>query len=180
MSNGDFKKERELETLSYFNQVYEEATGDYLEVVKSCERPDFICKRNDGTVVGVELVRILRGHPNDRFADQILNKNYYMEPGQAIDLIQIFSSIKEEKRQSKGWRHSEKTILIMELIESPLSELSQLLSEELFPDIADSGFLEVWLADLSEIEAYGNIELFCLHPREWWGYYKRPLQKPYS
>ncbi len=35
------------------------------------------------------------------------------------------------------------------------------------------GFDEIWIADYTCEEAYGAIDLFCLHPPEWWGYYER-------
>ncbi|MCG6535042.1 MAG: hypothetical protein L7F78_10180 [Syntrophales bacterium LBB04] len=103
-----------------------------------------------------------------------------MIPDQVLDLIQFFIDIKEEKRKSKTWKLSERTILIIYLQESPLWEIISALKEDLFPDIQGYGFIEIWIADLSEIEAYNNIELFCLFPPRISGYYKRPIQKPYG
>lgn len=180
MSSEDNKKIKELKTLYYFNSMYEEVIGDFLEVIELSERPDFICKKNDGLIVGVELVEIRRGHPNEIIYDQIIYKNITMEPFRVIDLIQSYTSIKEEKRKSIDWKHAERSILIVELTECHLCELSDLLSEELFPDLPDYGFIEIWLVDTTEIEAYGNVELFCLYPSSLWGYYERPLQKPYG
>ena len=180
LGNNDYKKEVELEALGYFNPIYEDIVDDFLEVVKVSERPDFICKRNDGSLVGVELVQVRRGHPDEVFYDKIINKNINMLPDQAIDLIQTLIHIKEEKRKSKDWQLSERTILIVQLQESPLWEIASSLTEELFPDLPEYGFCEIWLADFSELEAYNNIELFCFFPSHMRGYYKRPLQKPYG
>ncbi len=36
-------------------------------------------------------------------------------------------------------------------------------------DFNDHGFAEIWLADYTGLEAYGDIELFCLYPSEQWG-----------
>lgn len=180
MGDNNYKKEAELEALSYFNPIYEEIIEDFLEVVEVSERPDFICKRNDGSLVGVEIVQVRRGHPNDVLYDKIINKNINMVPDQAIDLIQTLIYIKEEKRKSNDWKLPERTILIVQLQDSPLWEIAGSLTEELFPDLPEYGFFEIWFADFSEIEAYNNIELFCLFPARMRGYYKRPLQKPYG
>lgn len=180
MGDNGYKKEAELEVLTYFNPIYEEVVEDFLEVVEASERPDFICKRNDGSLVGVEIVQVRRGHPNEVFYDKIINKNIHIVPDQAIDLIQTLIYTKEEKRKSKDWKLSERTILIVQLQESPLWEIAGSLTEELFPDLPEYGFSEIWLADFSEIDAYNNIELFCLFPPHMEGYYKRPLQKPYG
>lgn len=180
MGDNNLKKETEIEVLDYFNAIYEEVVGDFLEIVEAYERPDFICKRKDGTFVGVELIQVRRGHPNDVFYDKYINKNLTMVPDQVLDLIQSIIYIKEEKRKSQSWRLSEKTILIIHLQESPLWEIASALNEDLFPDLQDYGFIEIWVADLSEIDAYNNIELFCLFPPQISGYYKRPIQKPYG
>ena len=180
MGNNSYKKEVELEDLSYFNPIYEEITDDFLEVVEVTERPDFVCKRKDGSIVGVELVKVRRGHPNDVLYDEIINKNINMVTDRAIDLIKALIYKKEEKRKDKDWKFSENTILIIQLKESPLWELANSLTEDLFPDLPDYGFCEIWLADFSELDAYNNIELFCLFPPNMFGYYKSPLQKPYS
>ena len=175
-----YKKHEEIEVLNNFNNFYLEITDDYLKIVQVTERPDFICKRNDNTLVGVELVQIRRGHPELVLFDEIVNKNINMIPEKALELIQHLIMIKEEKRQSKDWQLSDLNILIVQLIESPLWEIKKYLFKEYFTDLKDYGFIEIWLADFTEFEAYNNIELFCLYPFSQWGYYKRPLQKPYG
>ncbi|WP_347275572.1 hypothetical protein [Candidatus Kuenenia sp.] len=102
MGDNGYKKEAELEVLTYFNPIYEEVVEDFLEVVEASERPDFICKRNDGSLVGVEIVQVRRGHPNEVFYDKIINKNINIVPDQAIDLIQTLIYTKEEKRREKA------------------------------------------------------------------------------
>ena len=49
-------------------------------------------------------------------------------------------------------------------------------------DFRSYGFDEIWIADYTGLEAYGDIELFCLYPPEWWGFYERenPGRKPYG
>jgi hypothetical protein len=49
-------------------------------------------------------------------------------------------------------------------------------------DFAGYGFVEIWIADYTGIEAYRDIELFGLAPVRWWGYHQRqnPYRKPYG
>ncbi|MCG6535040.1 MAG: hypothetical protein L7F78_10170 [Syntrophales bacterium LBB04] len=76
MGDNNTKKETEIEILNYFNAIYEETIDDFFEIVEVCERPDFICKRRkDGTFVGVELIQVRRGHPNEVFYDKSLSVN---------------------------------------------------------------------------------------------------------
>jgi hypothetical protein len=56
------KKMIEEEELYLFLDAYAIVTGDCLGCVQQSERPDFICERSDGSLVGVELTRIMR-HP---------------------------------------------------------------------------------------------------------------------
>lgn len=180
LGNNDYKKEDELEALSYFIPIYKAVAGDFLEIIEVSERPDFICKRSDGALVGVEITRARRSNPNDVLYDVIVNKNINMVPDQAIDVIQTLINKKGEKIKAGDWKLSGKTILIIQLQESPLSELVSSLTESVFPDLPEYGFCEIWLADFSEIDAYDNIELLCLFPVSMRGYFKRPLQKPYG
>jgi len=178
--DGRYKKEFELEVLQYFNQIYEIITNNFLEVVEESERPDFICKRKNGELVGVEIVQVRRGHPNDVLYDKYINKNPDIDPFESIDLIQTLIYEKELKRKSIDWKLQDRTILIVQLKESPLWEIANALTEELFPDLPGYGFCEIWLADFCEVEAYSNIELYCLFPPYLSGYYKRPMSKPYG
>ncbi len=181
MENNRLKKDNETRILNYFNTTYEKVVGDSLEIIKSDERPDFICKRKDGTLVGVELVQVRRSHPNDVIYDQCINKNLTMHPTQTLDIIPYIIYNKAEKIKSKDWSLPEKTILIIHLSESPLWEINEaILTDESLPDLEAYGFIEIWMADFSEIDAYNNIELLCLFPTTIRGYYERPLQKPYG
>ena len=180
MGADNHKKEQELEVLEYFNPIYEIVTNDFLEIVELSERPDFICKRKNGNLIGVEITQVRRGHPNDVFHDKFVNNNNNLHPTESISIIQYLLHAKEKKRESNGWGLPEETILIIQLKESPLWEMANTLTGDFFPDIPMYGFCEIWLADFSEIEAYNNVELFCLFPHVLYGYYKRPMQKPYG
>ena len=58
------KKEVEREELYPFLEAYEWVTGESLSLVESGENPDFVCKRPDGSEVGIELSKITRDPHN--------------------------------------------------------------------------------------------------------------------
>jgi hypothetical protein len=51
------KKMVEEEQLHHFLAAYEAVCGDHLTVISNGERPDFICQRSSGDIVGIELAR---------------------------------------------------------------------------------------------------------------------------
>jgi len=179
-TNDRAKKEEESEALEYFLEAYEQLTGESYTALQISERPDFICGRRNGTEVGIEFSKVRRGHPNDRLWDRIVEGRDYMLPHVALDAIRTTLLSKEEKRKESSWQLPERTILILELVDIPLNELLPWLKPDAFPDLADTGFLEVWLVDYTGLEAYDNVEIFCLRPEQWRGYHRRSLQKPYG
>jgi hypothetical protein len=50
----------EADQLEYFKLAYRQVTGQLLKKVRKSERPDFICKRPNGSLVGVEFTLITR------------------------------------------------------------------------------------------------------------------------
>jgi hypothetical protein len=52
------RKEEEVEDIEVFVDAYERATGEKLEIEEVDESPDAICRRPDGSLVGVEHTRI--------------------------------------------------------------------------------------------------------------------------
>jgi len=174
------KKEAEQESLCYFLDAYKTATGKALEILEVTERPDFICARQNGTRVGVELARVRRGHPNDILWDELIEKQNFMSQDDALEMIQTIANEKEDKRKDPDWKLSESGILVIELRDITLFEIQGYISEEVLPDLYEVGFEEVWIADFSELEAYDNIELFCVKPEDRRGYYPRGMQKPYG
>lgn len=102
-----------------------------------------------------------------------------MSANTAIETIRDRILVKEEKRVSEGWKVPHRTILVLELTDIPLSDLTKYLDKDCFPDLSDLGFKEVWLADYTLVEAHDEIELFGLFPDKYWGHkgyiYKKPF-----
>jgi hypothetical protein len=179
-TNALINKESEEESLSYFLEAYESIIGESFKSVESSERPDFIATRKDGSQIGIELSKIRRGHPNDILYDKIIEKKDYMSVYDALCMIQKVAYEKEIKRNSSGWVLPDTTILLLELTDIPLSELRYSILPNILPDLYETGFAEIWLVDLTGVEAYDNVELFCARPEELKGYYPRDIQKPYG
>lgn len=179
-SNERVKKEAEQEAFNYFLDAYECVTRETLEVFETAERPDFICVRQNGERAGVELAKVRRGHPNDILWDRIIEKQNFMSMEHALEMIQEVANEKEAKRNEPDWKLPGAAILLIELRDIPLSEIMGCISEEVLPDLFSIGFAEVWFADFSELEAYDNVELYCIKPKELRGHYSRGIQKPYG
>jgi hypothetical protein len=174
------QKETEQESLGYFLEAYENLTGVTFELLEATERPDFICIRDSGGVVGVELSKVRRGHPNGIQWDQIVEKRDFMLPEDALEMIQAVGANKERKRNEADWKLPEGTMLLIELWDIPLAHIERSISPETLPDLYATGFEEIWLADFTGLEAYDNVELFCVRPDEWAGYHPRVFQKPHG
>lgn len=176
-----FKKEAETQDLVYFLKSYLNITGKDLQLLEVSERPDFICEDLDGLKYGVELTMITRP-PRTRLWDRIVEKKQFMDSENVIELIQLQSIGKNEKRAEEDWSLSENAILVIQLKDISLHELKPFLRIENFPDLYSTNFKEIWLGDYSEIEAFNSITTFCLKPKELFGFYQRsnPYQKPYG
>ena len=175
------KKLVEEEELFYFLEAYKDVVEESLSYsFGRHERPDFICNRPNGTRVGVELVRVMRD-PMLAQADYILDRIDFMDSEGAIEMLYQMIEKKDKKRREPDWTLPDNTILVIQFVDCPVSNLYQ-LDESLKDDFSSYGFDEIWIADYTGQEAYGDIELFCLYPPEWWGFYERanPWQKPYG
>ena len=161
LNNENGKKHLESMDLDYFVEAYGYHTGEELLPVKASEHPDFKCQRADGSIISVELTKVMRD-PADTATD-VIDKIY-------------------ERLEKKKGLASERTILVLQCFSCLLSEHRYFLDESLMDNFDSYGFEEIWLADYTGIEAYGDIELFCLCPKERWGYYQRPFpeRKPYG
>ncbi len=182
MSDQDIGKKmvEEIE-LEYLLDAYELVTGQRLSKVHAGERPDFICKRPNGSCVGVELTKVMR-EPVSVFLDRISCHRDHMSAIETLDYIFETVGRKADKRSQGGELYPKNTILVLQVDGCPMSELTTWISDDLQPDFSSYGFAEIWVADYTGIEAFGDIELFGLHPLEWWGYHQRqnPHRKPYG
>lgn len=171
------KKMCEENDLEYFIDAYEYVTGEKLVIVSRSEKPDFICEKN-GCQIGIELTKVIRD-PQSAFWDKAINKQESMDSSDALNFIYKNIKSKTEKTAKGNWIES---ALVLQLMDSPLSEIKSLLEKNLQSDFVTSGFSEIWIADYTGLDAYGDIELFGFYPPKWWGYHQRsnPLRKPYG
>lgn len=175
------KKESERIGLDYFIDAYEWVTGERLNQLCSCESPDFICARATEQQIGVELTEVRRGLW-DALWDRILHLKYEADAQATLDRIFELIQKKDNARSINYGNWADKTILVLQLCDCSLWSLRQFLTDDIREDFSAYGFVEIWLADYTEIEAYRDIELFGLFPLKWWGYHRRenPYRKPYG
>jgi hypothetical protein len=174
------KKMIEKEHLFCFLKAYAIVTGISMSVVSNGESPDFICARPAGEHVGVELAR----SPHDyemAIWDRIWTGRMMSTPD-LLDAVHMIVGKKEQKRQSAHWRTPSSTILVIELLDYKSESLEWTRDTALSGDYAHTGFLEIWLADFSTLEAYGEVRLIGLYPPAFWGLHHRPAfeGKPYG
>ena len=175
------KKMVEGSELDDFLKAYEYVTGGKLTLIQTGEKPDFVCERSNGSIVGVELTRVMR-NPETAQADRILKRQEYMANANALDFIYEAIAKKAEKMAKDNWSTANNMMLVLQLVDCRLSELSNILDSNLQKDFESYSFSEIWIADYTGLDAYGDIELFGLSPPKWWGYHQRrnPCRKPYG
>ncbi len=175
------KKENERIALCYFIDAYQWVTGEHLTELGSSESPDFICARATGQEIGVELTEVRRGLW-DALWDRILDRKYEADPQDTLDTIFSLTEKKERGRSKNYGILANKTILVLQLCDCSLWSLRSFLTDDIREDFSGYGFVEIWLADYTGIEAYGDVELFGLVPAKRWGHHQRenPYRKPYG
>ena len=160
-----------------FLDAYEAVTGITLSLRGRGESPDFVCTRPSGEPVGVELAR----SPHD-YETRLDDRIWTDRTLPSFDLLASVASIvatKEGKRQSNHWRS---TILVVELLDYSFDSLAWTSDTSLADDFSDTGFLEIWLADHSTVEPFGEIRLIGLYPPRIFGIHSQPALegKPYG
>lgn len=181
MSDQDVgRKMVEESELEHFIDAYEYITGQRLTLIQTSEKPDFLCERDNGSIVGIELTRVMR-NPETTQADRILKRQEYMSDTDALGFVYKAIAKKAEKMAKDKWSTND-IILVLQLMDCRLSELKKILDSKLQKDFDSNGFSEIWIADYTGLDAYGDIELFGLYPRKLWGYHQRrnPQRKPYG
>lgn len=184
-----FEEIYELEQLEYFRLAYRQVTGQLLKRVRKSERPDFICKRPDGSLVGIEFTLITRD-PDESSWDSILDGDEYMDGLEGLDFVSAAiatkgAKLKNTNPKTTAWQLANSSILVLSTPDCPITEIETFLNddtrEELLEICQQSGFSEIWIADHTEVEAYGSIELYGLFPIEFWGYHPNYSRgKPYG
>src|ERR1700722_1860058 len=79
-----FRKEEEVADIEIFLDAYERATGDELEIEEIDESPDAICRRPDGTLIGVEHTRVRRSLESAHW-QAVLDHRYEMSFEETLD-----------------------------------------------------------------------------------------------
>ena len=170
----------EEEHLLRFLEAHAKVTGVSMKVVSNGESPDFICTRPSGERVGIELARSPHDH-NDALWDRIWTDRA-MSAHDLLAAVHVIVADKQRKRQSVHWRTPDSTVLVIELLDYTFDSLTWMQDRSFSSDYADTGFLEIWLADFSTMEAYGEVRLIGLYPPEFWGVHHQPALegKPYG
>src|SRR5262245_26957528 len=109
------KKFSEEEALYTFLEAYKHVTGEVLIVLKSSESPDFVCQRSDGTIVGVELTKVMRD-PESALWDCITHRQDFREVADANDAIWTSVEQKSEKLKAGHWGCPGNTILVLQMM----------------------------------------------------------------
>jgi len=178
VSDNDLgKKLVEEEHLFQFLDAYQTVTGMGLSLFCRSESPDFVCTYPSGDHIGVELAR----SPHD-YGSHVDDRIWTDCTLPSFDLLASVASIivaKEHLRQSHGWRS---TILVVELLDYSFESLAWASDESHADDFAGTGFVEIWLADHSTVEAFREIRLIGLHPSRVFGLHYQPAleRKPFG
>ena len=157
-----FRKEEEVEDITIFLDAYERATGEVLQIEEASESPDAICRRSDGTIVGVEHTRVRRS-PEQAHWDAVLDYRDEMDVEETLDEINrlIFQKAELLRKFSIP-----RNILLIVLYESDFDIAVTLAKNIPREDLESTGFEEIWLADFKGIRegAHREARLFGLYP----------------
>lgn len=179
--NSRAQKMVERMHLDLFIDAYADTAREELTVVRESERPDFICARADGEEVGLELVQAMR-EPEAAFWEEVVDGKDARDPGQASAAVFARIFEKADKLATGNWQSAANTILVVQAMDCPLPKLRWALEgDPPLEELQSTGFVEIWVADFSELDAYPRmVELFGLYPMKWWGHHERWRGKPYG
>jgi hypothetical protein len=144
-----FRKEAEIDDIRAFLRAYERATGEALVIEEMGESPDAVCRRGDGTQVGVEHTQVRRS-PQDAHWASVLDHRDEMDVEETIDEINRLIFQKAELRKNFQTPH---TILMLAVCESDFDLAVAFAKDIPLEDLLSTGFEEIWLADF---KAFGT------------------------
>jgi hypothetical protein len=176
------KKEVEWMELDPFITEYAYTVGDELQVVGHGERPAIVCARQNGCNIGVELTKIIEPSKLALTFGLVDEADYLSAMDCAWTMSEAIAS-KETKRRQPDWTLPNATLLVLQVMNTPVDELVRFLADgSLKGDFAGHGFLEVWIANYTTVDEFRTVELYGLHPERWWGPHQRSnwWKKPYG
>jgi hypothetical protein len=170
------KREIEREHLGLFLDAYQLATGETFSDMYDAETQDFVCRDEAGRIVGIEITQ-LRFSPDERHMRRIYpSQAYEMEAWWR--LLELMHQ-KDQKLPKGHWPQCDRKILVIMLVDVSIDAVTA-GTETDRPD--EDGFDEVWLADHTQAEAFGAVDLFAIvHPTlEGWFATGDRGQKPFG
>lgn len=130
MSDQEYgKKLVEEAELEPFLNEYRYVTGIDLQILANSEQPDFICGTEDGTKLGIELTKVVQD-PETRLWRTIIDKQDYADPIDTAIRLQDLVYRKDAKLSGRGWQLPDRTILVIQLVESPLDQVVPFLDTD--------------------------------------------------
>lgn len=143
-----------------FLEAYRAATGEALPAMEGSETPDFVGKDDEGRVVGIEVTRF-RFEQGERFWRRISAPG----PGDVDAWLWLIDLMQKKIETLTGGRWSEcaRKILVIMMVDVSISDITRRGARTDQPDVG--GFDEIWLADRTQVDAFGAVDLFAiLHP----------------
>src|SRR5579862_2980740 len=163
MSDNELgKKLVEREHLDLFLWSYARVTGEEFTDIIESETPDFLARDDAGNTIGIEIVR-LKFRPDIMWWRRTFDRKQWIDHNDAHWRIIEILDRKESKLGEHSWRLCKRKMLVIVLIDSTLEELAPNMETD-SPD--GSSFDEIWLADYTQVEPFGGVDLFpIVHPQ---------------
>jgi hypothetical protein len=172
------KKMIEEAELAPFLEEYAAVTGQQLSVIGSGESPDFVCLRPNGTEVGIELVKVSNS-PARPFDLDVFE---FRDSLSAFISLQETIYEKEAKRLKPHWQLPDSTILVVQINDCESDSLIHHFQQDIFEELASTGFVEIWVADYTVAEAFNTVQLIGIKPESVRGLHRHRFHemKPYG
>ena len=155
------KKMTEEIDLKVFLDAYALATGEEFVGLAKSEAPDFMGEDCEGNRVGIELTQ-LRFEPDYMLWRNTFDLEKWADHNDALRRMIERMAEKSADLSRGGWPRSARRILVIQLVHYPLDELLPNLMTDR-PN--GTGFDETWLADYTQLDVFGGVDLFPLvHP----------------